>query len=192
MFMCVEDVVSEFSRTRDRFDKLGIFYGALVLYIVFRRQENIVAGPLHMASIMVLDLFRDVLTYDELETFRCGVVKCVIALLKCPAFHDRTTRVIVLRQCVRQLVNPGIRMYVSILYEKIGEEIQKIKIIAQNTRPIDRDNLIGTVETNILDKLEMTVDEASGTFGLLIQGSQIYIPAPRIVIREIVNRVGMY
>ncbi len=182
--MCVEDVVSEFSKSRDRLDKLGVFYGALVLYVVFRRGENIVAGPLHMASIMVLDLFKDVLTYDELESFRCGIVKCAIVLLKCPAFHNRHTRVLVLKQCVKQLLDPGVRMYINILYEKIGNNVQKIKTLAKNAKSIDRENLVGEIETNILDKLEITIDEALRTYGLLLQGSRIYIPSPSKIMKE--------
>ncbi|NPA23600.1 MAG: hypothetical protein GXO23_04825, partial [Crenarchaeota archaeon] len=117
--MCVEDVVCEFSRSVDRFDRLGVFYGALVLYIVFRRFENIVAGPLHMASVMVLDLFRDVFTEEELESFRCGIARSVVLFMRCPAFHNRSTRVLVLRQSVKRLACSGIRLYISILRDRV-------------------------------------------------------------------------
>jgi len=178
--MCVEDVVLEFSRSVDRFDKLGVFYGVLVLYIVFRRFENIVAGPLHMASVMVLDLFRDVFTKEELEAFRCGIARSVVIFMRCPAFHNRSTRVIVLRQSVKRLAFSGIRLYISILRSRT--DLEKFREIVESCTI---DDLVGVVDFNDLTSLGVGVDEAARTYGLLASGSRVYVPVPGILLREL-------
>ncbi len=178
--MCVEDVVYEFSRSGDKFDKLGVFYGALVLYIVFRRFENIVAGPLHMASVMVLDLFRDVFSIDELESFRCGIARSVVIFMRCPAFHNRSTRVLVLRQSVRRLSCSGVRLYISILRDRV--DMDKVREIAESCV---RDDLVGVVDFDDLLSLGLNVDEASRIYGFLASGSRVYVPVPDVIIREI-------
>ncbi|NPB00777.1 MAG: hypothetical protein GXO10_05325 [Crenarchaeota archaeon] len=178
--MCVEDVVSEFSRGSSKFDKLGVFYGTLVLYVVFRRFENIVAGPLHMASVMVLDLFRDVFSIEELETFRCGIARSVVIFMKCPAFHNKSTRVFVLKQSVKRLALSGVRLYISILRDRAN--MDKFREIVESC---SIDDLVGVVDFHELSSLGVGVDEAARVYGLLASGSRVYVPVPDVLLREL-------
>ncbi len=180
LVMCVEDVVLEFSRSVDKFDKLGVFYGVLILYVVFRRFENIVAGPLHMASVMILDLFRDIFNKEELEAFRCGIARSVVIFMRCPAFHNRSTRVLVLRQSVKKLACSGVRLYISILRNRI--DLERFREVVESC---SIDDLVGVLDFEELKTLGITVDEAARIYGLLASGSRVYVPVPEILIREL-------
>ncbi len=179
--MCVEDVVSNFTRCGGSIRKLGYFYGVLVTYIVFMKLEHTASGPLSMMTAIALDLLRDIMTAEELEVFRDGMSESVVVLMKCPLFHNRKTRVPLLYICTREIVVPGARLYASLIVPRLSrEEIDVLRKFITMATPCN--DVISRISYESARTL-MPIDRILSRLGLVVCSHYVHIPAPNILAR---------